>query len=247
MNVLEWIYQSGFPVGPYRLSTMELIGVLFGLASAVGGMKRRVWAWPIGILGNVILFFVYINATFGADHRTPLFGQSARQIFFIATSAYGWWRWQQVRARRREQTGPASEDDGAAIIPRWATAGERTGLVLTWVAGVIVVQQVFAMIGAGWPAPRWYYWFDAWIFMGSLVATYAMARGWNEFWLAWIGVDLVGVPLLWHSGYIPTAVLYAFYSVFVIYGFVVWLRATQNEATRRSADRTPIRSGPAGP
>ena len=59
------------------------------------------------------------------------------------------------------------------------------------------------MIGAGWPAPRWYYWCDAWIFVGSMVATYAMARGWNDFWLAWIAVDLVGVPLLWHSQLLP--------------------------------------------
>ncbi len=91
-------------------------------------------------------------------------------------------------------------------------------------------QQVFATIGAGWPAPRWYYWCDAWIFIGSMLATYAMARGWNEFWLLWIAVDVVGVPLLVHSGYIPTAVLYAVYSVFVIYGFVVWLRASRTEA-----------------
>ena len=54
-------------------------------------------------------------------------------------------------------------------------------------------------------AARWYYWCDAWIFVGSMVATFAMARGWNDFWLAWIAVDLVGVTLLWHSHYYPTA------------------------------------------
>ena len=57
---------------------------------------------------------------------------------------------------------------------------------MAWVAGVLVCQWVFAEIGAGWPAPRWYYWCDAWIFVGSMVATFAMARGWNDFWLAWI-------------------------------------------------------------
>ena len=70
---------------------------------------------------------------------------------------------------------------------------------------------MFSVVGAGWPAPRWYYWCDAWIFVGSMLATYAMARGWNDFWLAWIAVDLVGVPLLWHSGYYPSAILYVFY------------------------------------
>ena len=97
------------------------------------------------------------------------------------------------------------------------------------VVGVLVVQQVFAVIGAGWPAPRWYFWCDAWIFVGSMLATYAMARGWNEFWLVWIAVDLVGVPLLVHSGYLPTAVLYGVYALFVLYGFVAWVRASRTE------------------
>ncbi len=222
MSIIEWIYSAGVDIAGYRLSLMEVIGIGFGLASAVGGMLRKVWAWPVGIVGNTILFFVYIGITLGVDDKAPLFGQSGRQIFFIITSLYGWWRWREIRRARRA-------GDEHAITPRWATAGERLGLAVMMVIGIVVVQQVFATLGTGWPAPRWYFWADAWIFMGSLLATYAMARGWNEFWLVWIGVDLVGVPLLWHSGYLPTAVLYAVYAAFVLYGFVVWLRASRAE------------------
>lgn len=222
MSIIEWIYSAGVDIAGYRLSLMEVIGIGFGLASAVGGMLRKVWAWPIGIVGNSILFFVYIGVTLGVDDKAPLFGQSGRQVFFILTSLYGWWRWRQVKRERHR-------GDVHAITPRWATLAERAGLALTMIIGIVVVQQVFASLGAGWPAPRWYFWADAWIFMGSLLATYAMARGWNEFWLIWIGVDLVGVPLLWHSGYLPTAVLYAVYAAFVLYGFVVWLRASRTE------------------
>ena len=234
-ELVEQLYASGLQIAGYHLSTMEIIGVAFGLASAVGGMLRKVWAWPVGILGNAILFFVYIGVTLGADHKAPLFGQSGRQIFFILTSLYGWWRWREVKRRRQGREH--------AIIPRWARAGERLALGVTMVIGVVAVQQAFASIGAGWPAPRWYYWADAWIFMGSLLATYAMARGWNEFWLIWIGVDLIGVPLLWHSGYVPTAVLYAVYALFVLYGFVVWLRASRTE----HPDSEPVRDEPVAP
>jgi len=224
MNLLKNLYEAYIQIGPYQLHWMEVIGVAFGLASAVLGMRRKVWAWPIGIVGNAILFFVYITVTFdAADGRAPLFGQSGRQIFFIATSAYGWWRWTQVRRLNGADT------TAPAIVPRWATVRERVFIVATWVVGVAVVQQLFATLGAGWPAPRWYFWADAWIFVGSFLATFAMARGWNEFWLVWIGVDLVGVPLLLHNNYIPTAVLYAFYAGFVIWGFVVWLRASRTE------------------
>lgn len=221
MSVIEWVYSTGVSIGGHRLSLMEVIGIGFGLASAVGGMLRKVWAWPVGIVGNATLFLVYIGVTLGADDKAPLFGQSGRQVFFILTSLYGWWRWRTVRRRRA--------DDEHAITPRWAKGAERLGLGVTLVIGVVLVQQLFATLGAGWPAPRWYHWADAWIFMGSLLATYAMARGWNEFWLIWIGVDLVGVPLLWHSGYLPTAVLYAVYALFVGYGFLVWLRASRDE------------------
>jgi len=224
MSLLRWLFEASIQIGGYQLRWLELIGVLIGLASAVGGMRRRVWAWPIGIVGNVLLIFVYISVIFdAADGRAPLFGQSGRQVFFILTSAYGWWRWSQIRKLNAHGAG------APAITPRWATLFERITLVVGWLVGLVLVQWIFATIGAGWEAPRWYYWCDAWIFIGSMVATYSMARGWNEFWLAWIAVDLVGVPLLLHSGYIPTAVLYAFYAVFVIYGFTVWTRASRVE------------------
>ncbi len=238
MEFLTWLAEAHIQLGQYQLRWLELIGVLIGLASAVGGMKRKVWAWPVGITANILLFFVYINAIFSPHEgeRTPLFGQSGRQVFFIIVSLYGWWRWNESRKGRGT--------DRPAIVPRWATMAERAALIGVWLGGVLVVQWVFAQIGAGWPAPRWYYWCDAWIFMGSLLATYAMARGWNEFWLCWIGVDLVGVPLLLHSNYIPTAVLYAFYAVFVIYGFVVWLRASRTEAAVEVTDKVTAASAP---
>jgi len=202
----------------------EIVGNLFGFASAVGGMRRRVWAWPIGIVGNVLLFTVFLGATFDTPQDKTLWGQAGRQVFFVAVSLWGWYRWRSLR-----NAGGAS--DGAAITPRWATGTERVGYLVAWVGGVLLCQWVFASVGAGWAAPRWYYWADAWIFVGSIVATYAMARGWTDFWLAWIAVDLVGVPLLWHSGYYPSAVLYAVYGGFVLAGFFVWRRAARLEAT----------------
>jgi nicotinamide mononucleotide transporter len=223
MNILTWLYDAHVTIAGHDITWREIIGNGFGFASAVGGLRRRVWAWPVGIVGNVLLFSVFIAATFDAQAQQPLFGQAGRQVFFIITSIYGWWRWNEHRKARRDDTEHA-------ITPRWATARERTAYLLATVAGVLVTQWVFAVIGAGWPAPRWYYWCDAWIFVGSMLATYAMARGWNEFWLAWIAVDLVGVPLLWHSGYYPTAILFIVYGVLVVYGFVVWLRASREEA-----------------
>src|SRR6478736_7284769 len=122
-NVFKTIIDAYIPIGQYKLYWLELIGVSIGVASAYLGMKRLVWAWPVGIVANILLFFVYTGALFGADQRIPLFGQAGRQIFFIVTSIYGWWRWSQVR--RLNHAGDAS---GVAITPRWATSRERVGV-----------------------------------------------------------------------------------------------------------------------
>jgi nicotinamide mononucleotide transporter len=233
VTLLHWLYDAQLVIAGHAITWREIVGNAFGFASAIGGLRRRVWAWPVGIVGNVLLFTVFIAATFDAHAQQPLFGQAGRQVFFIVTSIYGWYRWQQVRAGR--------DKDAPAITPRWATSSERMAYLVAAAAAIVLCQWVFSVIGAGWPAPRWYYWCDAWIFVGSMVATYAMARGWTDFWLAWIAVDLVGVPLLWHSGYYPTAILFVVYGALVMWGFVVWRRAARDEAPT-GPDRQEVRA-----
>jgi nicotinamide mononucleotide transporter len=242
-NIFQQVIDATIPLGAYELHWLELIGVTIGIVSAWLGMKRLVWAWPVGIVANIMLFFVYVGAAFGADERIPLFGQSGRQVFFIVVSIYGWARWTQHRRAR----GVAS--DAPAIVPRWMRQRERLVLGAAWLLGTVVVHQVFVALwnlapNPYWTPQWWFYWCDAWIFVGSIVATYAMARGWNEFWLAWIGVDLVGVPLGFATGYVPTAVMYTFYGLFVLYGFTQWVKATRTEGAEPSREvEEPARVG----
>lgn len=244
-NLFQQLIAAYATVGGYDVSYLETLGILIGIASAYLGMKRWVWAWPVGISANIILFAVYLGALFGADERIPLFGQAGRQVFFIITSIYGWWRWTQHR-RARQQAGTG--DDGAAIVPRWARPGERVAVIAVWAGGTVLAHEVFVRLWEASPNPYWqpewwYFWCDAWIFVGSMLATYMMARGWNEFWLAWIAVDLVGVPLGFATGYVPTAVMYIFYGAFVLYGFTRWVAATRGAAERGEDPDAPGSGG----
>lgn len=221
MSIFERLYDAHLVIAGHGITWREIIGNLFGVLSAVGGMRRRVWAWPVGILGNALLFTVFFGVGFTAHGGQVMFGQAGRQVFFILTSVYGWWLWQRTRGSRTRSA--------PAVRPRWATSRERAALVTVWVLGVLLCESVFRAIGAGWPAPDFYYWADAWIFVGSVIATFAMAKGWTDFWIAWIAVDLVGVPELIHFAYYPSAVLYGFYALFVVWGFLVWWRVSRAE------------------
>ena len=197
-----------------------MLGNVFGLLSALGGMRRKVWAWPIGILGNALLLTVFLGSVFGNPNSVDLLGQAGRQIMFIATSVYGWVRWRQ-----------AKHEDGTAVEPVWASWGTRALLLVVLVGGTAALTPLFRALGSYEPV-----WADAWIFMGSLLATFGMAKGWVEFWLIWVAVDIVGVPLLWSAGYYASALMYVFYGAFTLTGFFVWWRVR----SRRDAEDSRV-------
>ena len=115
------------------------------------------------------------------------------------------------------------------MAPHWAGARARILLGFGLVAGTLVLTPVFRALGSFEPV-----WADAWIFTGSLLATYGMAKGWTEFWLIWVAVDIVGVPLLLSAGYYASAILYIFYGAFTLAGFFVWM-CVQRRARRALA------------
>ncbi|MFJ4208144.1 nicotinamide riboside transporter PnuC [Paenarthrobacter sp. NPDC089675] len=229
MDFLRWLFEAQIPVGGSALVLREVLGNIFGLASALGGMRRKVWAWPVGILGNLLLLTVFLGNVFGAAAPATLWGQAARQIMFIAVAVYGWYRWRQAQSEGIQ---------GRAIVPGWASAKVRIALVAAMVAGTAALTPVFDSLGSYPPV-----WADAWTFMGSLLATYGMARGWTEFWLIWVAVDVVGVPLLFSAGYYASAVMYLFYGFFTLAGFFVWWRADRRE--HRQAPVVPATVGAA--
>ena len=95
MDFLRWLFEAQIPVGGSVLVLREVLGNIFGLASALGGMRRKVWAWPIGIAGNLLLLTVFLGNVFGAASPATLWGQAGRQIMFISVAAYGWYRWRR--------------------------------------------------------------------------------------------------------------------------------------------------------
>ncbi|MFJ8690362.1 nicotinamide riboside transporter PnuC [Micromonospora wenchangensis] len=218
-----WLLDAQVHVVGSPVLVREIVGNAFGLVSALLGLRRLVWAWPVGMIGNGLLFTVFLGGVFATPQAHDLYGQAGRQVFFFAVSVYGWWRW----SRNRRQGG-----DAPAVTPRWATGRERLGLLLAAVLGTALGYPLLAALGSWGPLP------DAWILTGSLLATYGMARGWVDFWLVWIAVDAVGVPLLLRGGFYPSAAMYLVYGALCGWGFATWWRSSR--ASRTAS--TPIPS-----
>jgi len=214
MDPLTYLLEHAWVIDGHPILVREVVGNGFGLASAVLGMKRITWAWPVGMIGNFLLFTVFVGGIWDKPQEHDLWGQAARQVFFFAVSAYGWWRWRQSQAA-------GGAPDGGAITPRWASASELRRMIVAAAVLMVVFYNALSWLDSWGPLA------DAWILTGSIMATYGMARGLVEFWWIWIGVDAVGVPLLIKAEYYPSAVLYLVYGVFCLAGFVAWSRAEQ--------------------
>jgi nicotinamide mononucleotide transporter len=213
VNPLDWLLHEQVTIAGSPVLVREIVGNGFGLASALFGMRRMVSAWPVGIIGNVLLFTVFVGGVFDTPQDKDLWGQAGRQVFFALVSLYGWYRWYQTRHQ------------GAAtgVQPRWASARERMELLGIGVVLYAIAYFVLRELGS-W-GPQW----DAWILTGSILATYGMARGFVEFWLIWIAVDVVGVPLLVQSKFYPSATMYVVYGLFCIVGFASWWKIQNKE------------------
>jgi nicotinamide mononucleotide transporter len=214
-QLLEQFLTAELLIAGSTILWREIVGNGFGLASAILGMKRRVAAWPVGIIGNIVLFTVFLGGVFNTPNDLNLYGQAGRQVFFLLVSVYGWVRWYQFKK--------SHGGEGVGVRPKWAGASGRLQLLIGAVVMTTVFYFILKALDSWGPLP------DAWILTGSILATYGMARGWVEFWLVWIAVDLVGVPLLLQAQLYPSALMYIVYGVFCVIGFISWLRIERRE------------------
>ncbi len=223
MALLKWLFETNLHFGTKSIAVRELIGGILGLTSAILGARRKVSAWPIGILGDGLLFTVFLGAVFSfgdkAQHAN-FYGQAGRNLLLIIVSVYGWIRW--ANQGKSHATSPV-------VIPRWTTVREKLILVPIIVGFFVVSSRIFVALGE---SGTWLL-VDTWIFTGTALATYGMSRGYVEFWLVWVAVDFVGVPFAFKNGYYPTGTLYAIYLPFVIWGFASWLKISKNEEQER--------------
>jgi nicotinamide mononucleotide transporter len=206
---MNW-WEAGFEAFGTRVLWTDLVGNIAALSTVLLAMRKSIWTWPVQFTGSVLLFVASINA-----HIT---GNALKQVMFAGLAVYGWWAW-----RRGTQDGK-----GLSVRPaRWR---ERSLLVGTMLAGTAVVGLLFYVTGLSWgaqvPLPEGAFLVaaDAYIFVGSAVATWAQGRALVDFWIVWVAVDLVGVPLAFSSGLVVSGAVYGVFFVLVLIGFVKWLR-----------------------
>ncbi|WP_328646716.1 nicotinamide mononucleotide transporter family protein [Amycolatopsis sp. NBC_00348] len=205
---MNYLLEHGFRVLGQWISIAEFAGQVFALAVVFLAQRRTLWTWPVQVGATVLLFAVYASAHLG--------GLAARQVAILAISVYGWWAW----TRRK--------DPVFGVVVRQGRLTERLVMLGTFVAGTTVMALILDALHASW-AP----WPDAAIFVGTLVAFGAQGAGLVEFWLVWLVVDAIGVPLQISSGLYFSAAIYIVFAGLVVHGWWTWNRSAKQRVAAR--------------
>ncbi|MEU0333771.1 nicotinamide mononucleotide transporter family protein [Streptomyces sp. NPDC006193] len=204
---MNWMNSEAFTLFGQHIIWSDMVGNILGLITLALGWRRSLWTWPVQFLSGLVLFAAFYG------HLT---GSAGKQAVVMAVALYGWWQWQ----RSRDRAG-----DGH-IAPRFATWRERAAMVAAAAAGTVAVALLFT----AHPSLSWDPWPDAYIFVGTVVAMYAQAKGMVEFWFAWLLVDLVGVPLNFANGYAFSGFVYVIYGALVLWGMRDWWLRSRRDA-----------------
>ncbi|WP_225836659.1 nicotinamide mononucleotide transporter family protein [Streptomyces sp. NK08204] len=196
---MNWLNSEAFTLLGQHIIWSDMTGNILGLITLALGWRRSLWTWPVQFLSGLVLFAAFYG------HLT---GSAGKQAVVMAVALYGWWQWRRG----------AGEDGDGRITVRFATWPERTAMLAAAGAGTVAVALLFK----AYPNLSWDPWPDAYIFVGTIVAMYAQAKGMVEFWIAWLLVDLVGVPLNFTNGYAFSGFVYVIYGALVLWGLRDW-------------------------
>ena len=181
---------------------LEIMAVLFGLASVVFAMKNNILVYPIGIISTVI--YVYLLNKWG------LIGDMLINGYYTTMSIYGWYIW-----TRKSQNKPEFP------ISRITIKEIYHGIIifLITIVFVVAVYKYFDKF------TNWTAYVDTFTTGIFFVGMWLIKKKKIENWLLWIIGDLVSVPLYFYKGYTFTSIQYAIFTIIAIYGYLEWKKS----------------------
>ncbi|GMG86344.1 nicotinamide riboside transporter PnuC [Biformimicrobium ophioploci] len=179
------------------MSLWEVAAVILALAYLVLAMQEKISCWYAAFGSTLIYTFLFWDVS--------LLMESALQVFYLVMAVYGWWQWQH-----RNENGETLE------INVWPL---RTHLLVLAGVGILTLGFGYLLQSTTDAALPYLDSFTTW---GAVVTTYMVTRKVLENWIYWLVIDAVSIYLYLDRELYLTALLFVFYVVLVVFGFIRW-------------------------
>ncbi|MDZ7635399.1 MAG: nicotinamide riboside transporter PnuC [Bacteroidales bacterium] len=205
----------------YRMSLLEMLAVLTGLAAVWFAARANIITWIFALI-NAVLFFHPLRTYQGETSDSAM----VLQLFFFCNAVYGWFNW-----RRQSSNG----DEPVTLL-------NHKGRVL-WVVGVIggafamgmVMSRIHLWLPDLFHVRATFVYTDAMIAVMSIAASLLCARLKLENWILWILVNIMSIAMYSMRGIMLGSVQYIiFFLAMAIYGFIQWQRKIGSGNLNRS-------------
>ncbi len=192
-----------FFLEPYKTATtaniiLELLAVLFGIASVWFAKKENIWVYPTGIISTVI--YVYIC------YKVELYGDLIINVYYTLMSAYGWYMWTRVIQGHHIEISTLNKTD---ILKAF-------GIFLSTAIFVIFIYLYFNRFD------RLTDYFDTFTTGVFFAAMWLMANKKIEHWLLWIAGNIISIPLYFIKGLGFTGLQFTIFLLIAIFGYLEW-------------------------
>ena len=180
-------------------SPLEIAAILFTLANVWLAIRENLWTWPTGIVSVILYAIVFYQSRFYLN--------AGLQLIYFVLSVHGWYEWLHGGANKTE------------LRVRRTTRRQWIGCMI---AGVILTAALYwlsLVINGESPFS------DAITTGFSIVGQWMLNEKLLENWLIWLAVDLIYVPLFYIGGRVPSALLYAFFCILCVKGFIDWRKS----------------------
>jgi len=191
----------------YRMSLLELLAVLTGLAAVWYAARANIITWIFAIVNAVLFFMLY--------YQVNLYSAMILQFFFFFNAIYGWYNW-----RRQSRNG----DEPVTLLTHKAR--------VFWVAGIIgmslamgtVMGKIHLWLPDFFPVSATFVYTDAMIAVMSISASILCARLKLENWILWILINVMSIAMYAMRGIMLVSVQYIIFLAMAVYGFIQWKR-----------------------
>lgn len=176
---------------------LEVTSVVLAIAYLLLATKEIIWCWLCAFISswiNVYLFW-----------QVGLLMESMLNVFYIIMAIAGWLQWQYGGAKHQ----------GIEIktLRLW-----QHGLMIT---GVFFLTSLFGWFISNFTTAAWPY-LDSFTTCASILTTFMVVYKVLENWIYWFVIDAISIYLYLDRGLNLFALLFFFYVIIVVFGFISW-------------------------
>ncbi len=195
----------------YRMSLLELLAVLTGLAAVWLAARSNILTWLFALV-NAILFFVLF-------YQVNLYSAMALQVFFFCNALYGWYNWR--RSESDDKTPVTMLIHKQRVI--WLAV-----VLLGAIALGTVMSRIHIWLPDFFPERATFVYTDAMIAVMSIVASLLLAKLKLENWILWILINLMSVVMYAMKGVMFVSLQYVIFLFMASYGLIEWRKNVRN-------------------